>query len=232
MITLNINGLDVQVEKGSTVLEAIRFIGYDVPTLCHMDGLRPYGACRLCIVEIENNGKKEIVTSCTYPALEGLKVRTNTRKVVRIRKVLVELLLAKCPSSKVIQDIASQLEVKKVRFKPEFADCILCGLCVRMCEEQMDGNAIGFVNRGVDTKITTPFDIKSEKCRLCGGCIYVCPACQLRCQGPDAEGLICGGCMTYEPVCLEDYEQTLCWMGEVCGTCVKPLPIGTKKEEK
>jgi len=232
MINLNVNGLDVQVEKGSTVLEAIRFIGYDVPTLCHMDGLRPYGACRLCIVEVEQNGRKEIVSSCTYPAREGLIVRTETRKVVKIRKVLVELLLAKAPGSKVIQDIASQLEVTQMRFKKENSECVLCGLCVRMCEEQMDGNAIGFVNRGIDTKISTPFDIKSEKCRLCGGCIYVCPACQLRCAGPDAEGDICGGCMTFEPVCLEEYDQTLCWMKDVCGSCVKPLPIGTKVEEK
>jgi NADH dehydrogenase/NADH:ubiquinone oxidoreductase subunit G len=231
MVNLNINGLDIQVEKGSTVLEAIRFLGFNVPTLCHLEHLNPYGACRLCIVEIEDNGKKDIVTSCTYPAREGLIVRTETKKVVNIRKVLIELLLAKCPSSKVIQDLASHHEVKQVRFKPENADCILCGLCVRICEEQMDGRAIGFVNRGIETKITTPFNMKSEVCRLCGACMWVCPACQLRCAGPDAEGDICGACMNFEPVCIEEYDQMMCYVRE-CGTCVKPLPIGTKREDK
>ena len=232
MINLKVNGLDVQVEKGSTLLDAIHFLGFNVPTLCHVEGLSSYGACRLCIVEIEANGKKDIVTSCTYPAREGLIVRTETKKIVRIRKVLVELLLAKCPSSKTIQDIASKLEVTKVRFKKEYADCILCGLCVRMCEEQMDAKAIGFVNRGIDTKITTAFNIQSDVCRLCGACMYICPVCELRCAGPDAEGDVCGACMTFEPVCLEEYDQVMCWMQDNCGTCVKPLPIGTKKEEK
>ncbi|RKY01170.1 MAG: hypothetical protein DRP54_04150 [Spirochaetes bacterium] len=231
MINLKINGVNIQVEEGTTLLEAIRFLGFNVPTLCYMEGLSPYGACRLCIVEIEENGKKEIVTSCTYPAKEGLNVRTNTKKIVRIRKVLIELLLAKCPSSKTIQDLASKLGVTKVRFKKENSDCILCGLCVRICEEQMGAKAIGFVNRGIDTKITTPFDIKSDVCRLCGACMYVCPACQMRCEGIDAERDICGACMNFEPVCLEDYDQVMCYL-ENCGSCVKNSPVGTKIEEK
>ena len=114
-----------------------------------------------------------------------LKIRTHSQRVIKTRKMLVELLVAKCPTSKVLQDLAAELGVSRVRFKPKNEDCILCGLCVRMCKEQMDAQAIGFTSRGVKKKITTPFDAKSEKCRTCGACIWICPACQLRCQGPD-----------------------------------------------
>ena len=137
MITLTINGVDISVEEGTTVLEAAKMLGFPIPTLCHMEGLSPYGACRLCIVEIGEGPRTKIVTSCTYPVEEGLKVRTTTKRIARARKMIIELLLASCPQSKVIQDIAAKYEVKQQRFKQEYEDCILCGLCVRMCEEQM-----------------------------------------------------------------------------------------------
>src|SRR5210317_59592 len=178
MGTLTINGLPVPVEAGSTLLEAANFMGFPIPTLCHMEGLTPYGACRLCVVEIGVEPTARLVTSCTYPAEEGLKVRTATTRVVRARKMVLELLLASCPQSKTIQDLASAHNVRQQRFRQEHEDCILCGLCVRMCEEQMVAKAIGFRGRGDTRSIGTPFDIKSEKCRLCGGCMYVCPACQ------------------------------------------------------
>src|SRR5512143_3226732 len=102
-----------------------------------MDGLSPYGACRLCVVEIGEGARSRLVTSCTYPAEEGLKVRTATRRVVRARRMVLELLLATCPQSKVIQDLASAHEVRQQRFKQEHEDCVMCGRCVRMCAEQM-----------------------------------------------------------------------------------------------
>jgi bidirectional [NiFe] hydrogenase diaphorase subunit len=203
MITLKINGLEVSVEKGSTLLEAARFLGFPIPTLCHMDGLSPYGACRLCVVEIGQGPKAKLVSSCTYPAEEGLNVRTASGRVLRARRMILELLLASCPQSKIIQDLASAHEIRQQRFKQEYEDCILCGLCVRMCEEQMMAKAIGFRGRGENRSIGTPFDIKSDVCRLCGGCIYVCPACQLRCTYTEPEKAICGGCANLTPPCLE-----------------------------
>ena len=179
MINLKINGLNVSVEEGTTLLEASKFLGFPIPTLCHMEGLSPYGACRLCVVEIGEGDKAKIVTSCTYRAQEGLNVRTASSRVVRARKMIIELMLATCPQSKIIQDLASEIGVRQQRFRQEHEDCILCGLCIRMCEEQMMAKAIGFRGRGDQRSIGTPFDIKSEVCRLCGGCIYVCPACQL-----------------------------------------------------
>ncbi len=220
MITLNLNGLDVTVESGMTVLEAAQFLGFPIPTLCHMEGLTPYGACRLCVVEIGREPKSRLVTSCTYPVEEGLIVRTASRRVVRARKMIIELLLASCPQSKTIQDLASEHGVRQQRFRQEHEDCILCGRCVRMCEEQMMAKAIGFRGRGRDRSIGTPFDVKSEVCRLCGGCMYVCPACQLRCTFTDPSKAICGGCANIEPPCVEkpQFEDMMCYM-KPCVAC-------------
>ena len=228
---MTIDGLDVQVEEGSSVLDVAQFYGIPIPTLCHHDGLTDYGACRLCIVEIGKGNNAKLVSSCTYPAEQGLFVRTNSKWVVESRKMLVELLLAMCPSSKTIQDLAAAMEVNKVRFKVEHNDCILCGLCVRMCAEQMDAKAIGFVNRGKDRKITTPFDIKSDVCRTCGACMYICPACELRCQGPDPPGAVCGSCANVLPVCLEDEDDKMCFL-DTCGWCYKELGRKKSKDKK
>jgi len=220
MITLKINGLDVSVEQGTTVLEAANFLGFPIPTLCHMEGLSPYGACRLCVVEIGEGPKAKLVSSCTYPAEEGLKVRTASNRVIRARKMILELLLASCPQSKTIQDLASAHGIRQQRFRQEYEDCILCGLCVRMCDEQMMARAIGFRNRGENRSIGTPFDVKSDVCRVCGGCMYVCPACQLRCTYTEPEKAICGGCANLTPPCLEKehFDEMMCYMNP-CVAC-------------
>ncbi|MFC1480756.1 2Fe-2S iron-sulfur cluster-binding protein [Candidatus Neomarinimicrobiota bacterium] len=220
MIKLKINGLDVSVEEGSTLLEAAKFLGFPIPTLCHKEGLSPYGACRLCVVEIGEGTSSKLVSSCTYPALEELKVRTASSRVLRARRMVLELLLASCPQSKVIQDLASQHKVRTQRFKQEYEDCILCGLCVRMCSEQMMGHAIGFQGRGNKRQVGTPFNVKSETCRLCGGCMYVCPACQLRCTYTEPEKAICGGCANLSPPCAEKetFDDMMCYM-DPCVAC-------------
>ena len=220
MVTLYINGLKVSVEEGSTLLEAAQFLGFPIPTLCHMEGLSPYGACRLCVVEIGEEPAARLVTSCTYPVEEGIKVRTASNRVLRARKMILELLLASCPQSKIIQDIASAHNIRQQRFRQEYEDCILCGLCVRMCEEQMMAKAIGFRGRGQNRTIGTPFDKSSEVCRLCGGCIYVCPACTLRCTYTDPEKAICGGCANLSPPCVdkEEFDDMMCYM-EPCVAC-------------
>ena len=220
MITLTINGLEVTVEEGWTLLEAAQFLGFPIPTLCHMEGLSPYGACRLCVVEIGEEPNTKLVSSCTYPVQNGLKVRTASSRVLRSRKMILELLLASSPQSKVIQDLASKFNVRQQRFRQEFEDCILCGLCVRMCEEQMMAKAIGFQERGENRRIGTPFDIKSEECRLCGGCMYVCPVCTLRCTYTDPDKAICGGCANLSPPCVEKdpFDDMMCYM-DPCVAC-------------
>jgi coenzyme F420 hydrogenase subunit beta len=220
MISFTLNGLDVSVENGTTLLEATKFYGFPIPTLCHMEGLSPYGACRLCVVEVGKEPNSKLVTSCTYRVEEGLYVRTATTRVLRARKMILELLLASCPQSKVIQDLAAAHQIRQQRFRQEHEDCILCGLCVRMCEEQMMAKAIGFRGRGEKRSLGTPFDIKSEECRLCGGCMYVCPACQLRCTYTEPDKAICGGCANLSPPCVEkeQFNDMMCYM-EPCVAC-------------
>ena len=220
MIQLTMNGLPVSVDEGTTLLEAARFLGFPIPTLCYLDGLSPFGACRLCVVEIGEGSKARLVTSCTYQAEEGLKVRTGSKRVIRARKMILELLLATCPQSKTVQDLASAHEVRLQRFRQENEDCILCGLCVRVCEEQMMAKAIGFRGCGTNRSVGTPFNIRSEVCRLCGACLYVCPACQLRCTYTEPEKAICGGCANMSPPCLEldKFDDMMCYM-KPCVAC-------------
>ena len=223
MTTMMLNGLTVQAEHGATVLDVARFYGFPIPTLCHMDGLSPAGACRLCLVEIGEPPRSRLVTSCTYPAEEGLVVRTASARVLKARRMVVELHLASCPQSKVIQDIASSMGVMQQRFRQEHEDCILCGRCVRMCEEQMMAKAIGFRGRGSTRTIGTPFDINSEVCRRCGGCIQVCPACQLRCTFNEPDKAVCGGCANLQPPCVEKeaFDDMMCFMSP-CVACEIP----------
>jgi NADH dehydrogenase/NADH:ubiquinone oxidoreductase subunit G len=220
MLDMILNGLPVKVEPGITILEAATFFGFPIPTLCHMEGLNPYGACRLCVVEIGKGDQAKLVTSCTHPVTDNLVVRTASERVMKTRRMIIELLLASCPQSKIIQDIASAHDVRQQRFKQEHEDCILCGLCVRICEEQMMAKAIGFQGRGENRAIGTPFNIKSEECRLCGGCIHICPACQLRCTYTEPDKAICGGCANLSPPCVDkdQFHDMMCYM-DPCVAC-------------
>jgi bidirectional [NiFe] hydrogenase diaphorase subunit len=220
MITLTMNGLPVTVEAGTTLLEAARFLGFPIPTLCDMEGLTPYGACRLCVVEIGAGARATLVSACTYPAESGLAVRTASSRVVRARRIILELLLASCPQSKVIQDLAAAHQVRRQRFRQEHEACILCGRCVRMCAEQMMAKAIGFRGRGQKRSVGAPFDVRSEVCRLCGGCMYVCPACQLRCTYHEPDKAICGSCANLRPPCLEkeQFDDLMCYLAP-CVAC-------------
>jgi NADH dehydrogenase/NADH:ubiquinone oxidoreductase subunit G len=220
MINLAINGLPLAVERGTTLLEAAQFLGFPIPTLCHMEGLSPYGACRLCVVEVGQEPRSRLVSSCTYPAEEGLRVRTDSERVVKARRMVLELMLGSCPQSKVIQDLASMHGVRQQRFRQEHESCVMCGRCVRMCAEQMTGKAIGFRGRGERRSIGTPFDIKSEECRLCGGCIYVCPACQLRCTYTEPDKAVCGGCANLTPPCVDkpQFHDMMCYL-RPCVAC-------------
>ncbi len=234
MIKMLINNLEMQAEEGSTILDTCKFYGLEIPTICHNEGLSNYGACRLCLVEIGAGENTKLVSSCTYPAQEGLVVHTDTRRVLEARKMMIELMLSTAPGSKILQDMAAKMGVKQQRFELRNEECIYCGLCVRMCAEQMDARAIGFQNRGYRRKISTPFDVKSKECRLCGACMYICPVCALRCQGPDADTAICSGCLDMDPTCVDVYDELQCWMYDhgQCGTCVrKPSDVADDIEK-
>jgi len=172
---LTINGIEHEFPEGKTVLECVESVGLKVPTLCHHKALRPYGACRLCLVEISQNGRSKIEASCTYPALDNLKIQTDSERVLKARKSMIELQLALCPDSKTIQQIAEEYGVKGTRLRKKNEDCFLCGLCVRMGEERMGINAISFAYRGSKRLISPPFDKHSDVCQVCGTCAYICP---------------------------------------------------------
>jgi len=220
MVTLTIDGIKVQAEEGTTLLEVAKFYGIDIPTLCHNDELTPYGACRLCTVEVDDGRRTRLVASCLYPVKNGIKVKTHSERVIKGRKMILELLIAKCPNSKTLQDLASQMGLEKIRFKMENKDCILCGLCVRMCAEQMGSGAIGFVGRGQKREVATPFHMVSEICRNCGACMYICPVVGVQCRGIKSPGELCNSCLIITPQCIEKYGQVMCTQ-ESCGICIK-----------
>jgi len=175
MVTLTIDGREIQAEEGTTILEAARENNIYIPSLCHHEEVTPYGACRLCQVEVAKNGRERLVASCLYEVAEGLKVKTNSERIANNRKMIMELLLARCSNNKTIRDLARQLGVEKTSFKLEDKHCILCALCVRVCQEVVGVSAISLVNRGVDRQMATPFYEPSDVCIGCGSCAYVCP---------------------------------------------------------
>ena len=226
MAKLKINGIELEVENGTTVLEAARLLGLPIPTLCHEDGLTPAGACRLCVVEVNmGNGRSKLLSSCTLPVQDGMEVRTHSERVEKARRQLMELYVATCPDSKTIQDLAASMGIRQCRLEPKWGNhCIQCGLCVRICEQQMMAGAIGFSGRGHKRHVSRPFDITSDKCRQCGACIWVCPACELRCQASTATTALCSGCANLATVCFQSYENAMCFL-DPCHACELPGPF-------
>jgi bidirectional [NiFe] hydrogenase diaphorase subunit len=180
MITLTIDGLEIEVEEGRTLLDAAREDaarehGIRIPTLCYHEALEPFAACRMCVVELENRRGGQLVPACAYPCEEGLIVRTDSEKVLRSRRVTIELLMASAAHVPLIRAMADELGVTAPRFTMEPDDCILCGLCVRACHEIVGVGAISLIERGIDKKVSPPFRIASNACIGCGTCVLVCP---------------------------------------------------------
>jgi len=174
-ITLQIDGREVKAEEGMTILEAAQSAGIYIPTLCHHEKLEPYGACRICTVEIEARGRTNLVAACLYPVEQNLVVRTRSERVDKTRKVLLELMLAHAPDAAELQDLAQEYGADKGRFEKESSFCILCGLCVRYCAEVKKKNAIGFVDRGTRREIIFIPEIASKECWDCKECFPLCP---------------------------------------------------------
>jgi bidirectional [NiFe] hydrogenase diaphorase subunit len=174
-ILLQIDGKEVKAKEGMTVLEAARSAGISIPTLCHHEKLEPYGGCRLCLVEVESRGGTKLVVSCVYPAEKNIHVRTRSEKVDRIRKMILELLLAHAPDAFELQDLAKEYGADRDRFEKEASFCIHCGLCVRYCAEVKKKNAVGFIDRGTRREINFIPEIASKECWNCKECFPLCP---------------------------------------------------------
>ncbi len=177
MVNITIDGIALQADRGATVLQVARENGIDIPTLCYNESLGPEGRCRLCMVEVKKGNRSRLVTSCLYPVEEGLQVQTETEKVLLTRKMVLELLFARCPDSQVIQAMAARMGVEKPRFRLDEGNwkCIVCGLCVKTCEEAVGVSAIGLSYRGSHRKVGTPFVEPTLVCIGCGACHFICP---------------------------------------------------------
>ena len=174
-ILFSIDGKEVKASQGMTVLEAARKAGISIPTLCYHEKLEPFGGCRLCIVEVESRGSTRLVVSCVYPAEKNIVVRTRSEKIDRIRKMIIELLMAHAPDAFELQDLAKEYGADRNRFEKEPSFCIHCGLCVRYCNEIKKKNAIGFVDRGIRKEISFIPEIASKECWSCKECFPLCP---------------------------------------------------------
>ena len=184
-IRLEIDGKVVDVGLGTTILQAARQAGIDIPTLCYDDRLAPYGACRLCTVEISRDNRTRLVASCVYPVEEGLVVKTDTERVRKIRKMIIELLLPLSPSG-ALESLAKNYGLEKSRFMAEPTACILCGLCVRYCAEIKKANAIGFIGRGIERTVAFLPEVAPSVCPMCDReCLALCPSGKLAWENPD-----------------------------------------------
>lgn len=172
-VTMQIDGVQVKAEEGTTVLQVAKQVGIEIPTLCHDDRLAPYGACRLCSVEIKKGERSRIVASCVYPVEEGLVVETESPRVQKIRRVVLELLRSCSPGLK--EELAERYQVDKTRLDRDPSFCILCGLCVRYCAEVKGANALGFVGRGTERQVVFFPEIALKTCPTCRECFNICP---------------------------------------------------------
>jgi bidirectional [NiFe] hydrogenase diaphorase subunit len=172
-IKLEIDGKTYETNEGTTVLQVAKQSGIDIPTLCHNEKLTPYGGCRLCMVEVTKGKRTRIVASCVYPAEEGIVVKTNTEKIKKIRRMLIEMLLPLTDAGP-LQELAKKYGIEKSRFTGEKTDCILCGLCVRYCAEIKKANAVFFKKRGIERHLIPVSEI-SGTCIGCKECFHLCP---------------------------------------------------------
>lgn len=167
-IQLEIDGKKVQAEEGATILEVARQNGIYIPTLCNHPELKPSGVCRLCMVEISKNKREKLVASCVYPAEENLVVKTDSEKIRKIRRMIVELLWPTVPA------LAKEFGVEKSRFVPEHTECCLCGLCVQYCAEVGKSNAVYFKGRGINREVAVLPEF-ADDCAYCTKCYGLCP---------------------------------------------------------
>jgi len=175
LINLTIDSKEIKVEEGMTIFEAARSAGINIPSLCYHEKLKPYTACRICIVEVETKDGTTLDTACSHPVEENLIIKTRSERIDRIRKMILELMMAHSPHSPELIELAREYGADANRFEKESSFCILCGLCVRYCAEVKKANAVGFINRGLTREINFVPEIASKECWNCKECFPLCP---------------------------------------------------------
>jgi bidirectional [NiFe] hydrogenase diaphorase subunit len=226
-VSLSINGRTVQAEAGQYVLQVAREAGIEIPTLCEHPDLEPVAACRICMVEVTHpdwSGWSGLMTACIYPAAEGLQIETNSARVQQARRGVLALLAARCPGSATIQDLAQRhgAVTDRLQLEPGGDDCILCGLCVRVCETYATG-AIATCSRGSSKRVGTFADAPPDECVGCGGCALVCPTGNIH-EGRGSEGYTIWERRFDTATCSVD--ETAC-LG--CGRCEEACPFSVAR---
>ncbi|MDI6803884.1 MAG: 4Fe-4S binding protein [Bacteroidota bacterium] len=252
MITLKIDGIEIQVQEETTILKAAEKAGVWIPTMCYNDLIEPYAVCRICSVEVIRGKRSRIVTACNYPVTDGIEVLTDSENIRWIRKFLMELMLSRWPNVKVVKEMAERIGVKEIRFdsleRDEASDaCILCGLCVNVCKDLVKAEVLGFANRGIAREVVLPFDQKSEQCIVCGACAHVCPTGHIKMiieeyKGKIPEFILGPKTSIYVPtlqavprVPVIDKESCIHFKTDGCETCAKvcePQAINYKMEDE
>lgn len=178
MPTVTIDGFKVEVEKDATVLDAAKKAGVWIPTLCYSPAISCDASCRICMVELDQGDWKQLITACNYPVRRDIVIYVSSERAKQARRGVMELLLARAPESEELRELAARMGVEGTRY-PKVTECqrncILCGLCVRVCEEIIGQSAIGYAGRGVDRAVAAPFRQPSADCIGCGACAVVCP---------------------------------------------------------
>lgn len=188
-ITLTIDGQQVQADEGMTLFEAAKRAGIYIPTLCNHEKLEPYGACRICTVEVDAGGRKSLVAACVYPVEQNLIVTTRSESIDEIRKTILEMLMAHAPGAPALQELAREYGADEAAFEKEPSFCILCGLCVRYCAEVKKKNALAFGDQGPRREINFIPKIASKECWNCKECFALCPTSYLQAAYFLTEGL-------------------------------------------
>lgn len=222
MPTVTIDGIAVSVPSDATILDAARRAGVWIPTLCYSPAVSEQATCRLCLVELHRRDGTQMVTACNYPVRRDLTVSVASEKAVRVRAGVMQLLLARSPESAELLELAARMGVRGTPYPKvteSLRNCILCGLCVAVCEEAIEASAIGFAGRGVERAVAAPFRQPSEACIACGACAAVCPVgtIQVRIHADTGEAEI----SPFKNRC----RLLLC---EECGTRMVSVPVAQK----
>lgn len=244
LVQLTVDGRKARVAPGTTILDAARQMGITIPTLCNYRGLTPYGACRVCLVELETPRGRQMVASCSYPVDTELTVHTDSEQIRESRRTVLELLLAQAPDSTELAEFAANLGVKQTPFeRAAEGKCVLCGLCARVCNEMMGRRAINLFGRGAERQVIPAFSEHTDQCQTCGACEFVCPtgAIDLKdiCQRPIKPHLTGYDKQLTSRPCIDlahpqasprmpviDRENCIHFKADACGLCSKVCQAG------